>query len=326
MDSAELAVGFLMFHAAHVINDPHFSVTYLLFYRNVRDSLGNKAAKWQRFRYVFAGYVVPTVLCAWAASALLTGSAKSLGWMIQGMFFLVGWHYVKQGFGVLSVLSLRRGVHFTLFERRAVLSHCILGWLFARARNFDPGRESEEKGVVYTSFAHPTWLYGLTLAGFALSTCWLLLGLGRKWKREQRLPWAPLTGFLITVWVWVVFSNVDPLLIYVIPALHSLQYLYFVYLLRSNQAREEHGAPLFRSSPKERLFRLALLALGLGWLLFHGLPGLLDAALVTKNDAQLPLGATPYFAALFTIVNLHHYFMDSVIWRRDNPETRYLTL
>jgi len=23
-------------------------------------------------------------------------------------------------------------------------------------------------------------------------------------------------------------------------------------------------------------------------------------------------------------VNVHHFFMDSVIWRRDNPETRYL--
>jgi hypothetical protein len=36
------------------------------------------------------------------------------------------------------------------------------------------------------------------------------------------------------------------------------------------------------------------------------------------------MGATPYFAALYTFVNLHHYFMDHVIWRRDNPLTRYL--
>jgi len=24
------------------------------------------------------------------------------------------------------------------------------------------------------------------------------------------------------------------------------------------------------------------------------------------------------------VVNIHHYFMDHVIWRRDNPDTRYL--
>ena len=41
----------------------------------------------------------------------------------------------------------------------------------------------------------------------------------------------------------------------------------------------------------------------------------------------LPAGtssSTPYFAAIFTVLNLHHYFMDFVIWRRDNAETRYL--
>jgi hypothetical protein len=36
------------------------------------------------------------------------------------------------------------------------------------------------------------------------------------------------------------------------------------------------------------------------------------------------VGPTPFFAAIFVIVNIHHYLMDHVIWRRDNPETRYL--
>ena len=37
LDSAELTVGFLTFHAASVINDPHFAVTYLLFYKDARN-------------------------------------------------------------------------------------------------------------------------------------------------------------------------------------------------------------------------------------------------------------------------------------------------
>jgi hypothetical protein len=36
------------------------------------------------------------------------------------------------------------------------------------------------------------------------------------------------------------------------------------------------------------------------------------------------LGTTPFFAAFFVAVNLHHYFMDHVIWRRENPDTRFL--
>src|SRR5690606_41949749 len=42
---------------------------------------------------------------AWASVALALRSAEILGWMIQLMFLLVGWHYAKQGFGVLTVRS-----------------------------------------------------------------------------------------------------------------------------------------------------------------------------------------------------------------------------
>src|SRR5262245_42123204 len=63
LDMAELAVGFTMFHAAHVINDPHFSVTYLLFYEDARArAFGDAFTPAQRARYVFAGLVVPAAL------------------------------------------------------------------------------------------------------------------------------------------------------------------------------------------------------------------------------------------------------------------------
>lgn len=324
-DSAELAVGFLMFHAAHLINDPHFSATYLLFYRNIRErAFGHTQASAQRVRYLGAAFLVPLLLGIWAAAALSEGSSRTLGWMIQLMFFLVGWHYVKQGFGVLSVLSARRGISWTAHERRALLAHCIFGWLYSRASPADPGTGSEEKGVLYTSFTHPPGLEALTLGLFALSTAWLGYVLVAKWRRERRLPMAPLLGLLVSVWIWVVFSDIDPLLIYMIPALHSLQYLYFVGLLTSNQARAEEQPPLFKRAARTRLSVFLLGSLALGWALFHGLPDLLDTALISRHTAHSALGPTPYFAALFTFVNIHHYFMDSVIWRRDNPETRFL--
>ena len=76
-----------------------------------------------------------------------------------------------------------------------------------------------------------------------------------------------------------------------------------------------------------RLGLLALSALGLGWLLLRGVPDFLDAALVARprRGAHFDaLGPTPFFAAFFVFVNLHHYFMDFVIWRRENPDTEYL--
>src|SRR5262245_21059647 len=90
LDSSEYAAGFVTFYAAFVINDPHFAVTYLLFYKDGRRrAFGDAFAPRQRARYVFAGFVVPIALAAWGAFALATKSAAALGGMIQLMFLLV---------------------------------------------------------------------------------------------------------------------------------------------------------------------------------------------------------------------------------------------
>lgn len=328
LDTSELVVGFLTFHAAVVINDPHFSVTYLLFYRDARARLlGTAFDKPQRLRYALAGVIVPLALASWAISAIASGSAASLGLMLQLMFFLVGWHYVKQGFGVLSVLSARQGLYLDQRERRWILAHCFCAWFYARASPADPGSEYIEHGVVFRSLPHPPGLEAVTQAAFWLSTLGLGWALASIWRRNQRLPpLAALIGFLVTVWLWVVYSSVDPLMVYLIPALHSVQYLYFVWLLRRNEARAEEGPPLFRRPAAVRVGVLAVSAVGLGWLLFHGAPAFFDSTLAVSDVERAgDLGVTPFLAAFVTFVNLHHYFMDAVLWRRDNPETRFLS-
>ncbi|WP_437336255.1 hypothetical protein [Sorangium sp. So ce394] len=329
LDASELAIGFLTFHAASVINDPHFAVTYLLFYRDARRRAFDGALPpAQRARTVVAGLLVPLALLAWAAFALSTGSARAMGFMIQLMFLLVGWHYVKQGFGVLTVLSARRGFRFSPLERRVILAHCFAAWAYAWASPADPGRELEEKGVVYTSIAHPPALEPIAGAAFALSALALCWALARRWRADRRLPpLSPLAGFLITVWLWTVYSSLDRLMMYVIPALHSVQYLYFVWLLKRNEARDAEGPPLFGRPTSLRLGLLAASAVGLGWVVLRGAPALLDGALVLSasgDETMAGLGPTPYLAAIYVFVNIHHYFMDNVIWRRENPETRYL--
>jgi hypothetical protein len=326
LDDAELAVGFVTFYAAHLINDPHFAVTYLLFYKDAqRRALGSDFSTMQRARYWLAGLFAPLALLIWIGVALTQRSPLLLGGLIQLMVLLVGWHYVKQGFGVLTVLSARRGARFSALERRAILAHCYAGWAYAWANPFDPGREVEHKGVIYTTFAHPPWLEPVALTALLCSLpplFWLLL---QKARREGAKPLlTPLAAFLSSVWIWVIFSSFDPLVQYMIPALHCVQYLYFVWLMKGNQALERQAAPFFEPSVAARLSMLALSAVLLGWLLFHGLPSLLDDTLVSRATARSELGATPYFAALYAFVNIHHFLMDAVLWRRENPETRYL--
>lgn len=330
LDAAELAVGFTTFHAAYVINDPHFSVTYLLFYRNARErAFGAAVAPVARARFLFAGVVAPLALTAWTFFAIANGSARALGALIELMFALVGWHYVKQGFGVLLVLAGRRGVRYGKNERAVLLFHALAGWAFAWANPSAPRREVEEKGVVYTALAHPRALELVTGAAFAASACLLAVMLVKKARRERRLPpAAPLVGFLASIWAWSLFSSADPLMLYVVPALHSLQYLYFVWLLRRNEAREAEAAPYFGRPTQQKLLTLAVAAVALGCVQFHLGPSLLDwSRLLVPTGAPrvlADLGPTPWFAGLYAVINIHHYLMDTVIWRRENPETRYL--
>ncbi|HVW26829.1 MAG TPA: hypothetical protein VHC69_15780 [Polyangiaceae bacterium] len=330
-DSAELAIGFLAFHAAHVINDPHFSVTYLLFYKDFRKRLD--AGYWgraQQVRYVVAGFVAPLVLVAWAAGALVARSAVGLGWLIQLMFLLVGWHYVRQGFGVLSILSARHGARLGDGERRVYSAHAFAAWAYAWASPADPGTEMEERGVVYTSLAHGTLLEHVTLAVFVASAVAVAIVVVRRRVTTGRFPpLAPLFGYLAALWSWTVYSRIEPLVVYVIPALHSVQYLYFVWLLKSAEERTLEERPFVSRSVATRFVMVMASAVALAWFLFHGVPEVLDAAFFPRRGHFVDpgnLGAAPCVAAFFVCVNIHHYFMDYVIWRRENPEARRLPL
>ncbi|MDB4975241.1 MAG: hypothetical protein JWN48_3582 [Myxococcaceae bacterium] len=324
--AAELVVGGLFFYAAYLINDPHFAVTYVLFYRDARArAFGSVFPPAQRLRYLCAGLVAPLLLLGWALYALSARSVLALGSLFQLMFLLVGFHYVKQGFGVLTVLASRRGVRFQRAERRVLLAHCYAGWAYAWASPADLGTRTEQKGLVYSTFAHPVGLERATWWLFVATVPALVGMLFLKRRREGPLPLCtPLLAFLCSIWSWTIFSSFDPLVRYAIPALHSVQYLYLVWLLQGSEAREREGPPWFAASATTRLSMLALTALLLGWLLFHGAPAALDGLFVARGGPASALGPTPYFAALFAFVNLHHYLMDMVIWRRDNPLTRYL--
>jgi hypothetical protein len=324
VSQAELGIGFVTFYAANLINNPHFAVTYLLFYRDVaRRALGAEYSVSQRLRYWFAGFLVPLVLGVVLFFAAWLRLPRVLGISIQVMLFLVGWHYVKQGYGVLSVLSARAGVLLSGVERRWFLFHAVAGWLFARTNPRDAGRVLESDGVVFTTVAHPVGLSFLTLLTFAVSAVgvgWCLLAMLR--QRRQLPPLAALSGYLVSIWLWTAFSRWEPLMAYLIPALHGIQYGFFVLTLRRRQAQLQSSEPPFRPVSAALALTFFCAAL-LGWVFFRGAPPLLDA--LWSNPRELgDIGPTPFLAALTTFVNLHHYFMDSVIWRRENPETALL--
>src|SRR5215471_10865612 len=119
-----------------LINQPHFAHSYQMFYRNFGvKAFGPSYARSLRIRYVFAGIVVPLVLIAFLVfgvmNALQSKSTEILGYAFNAMFFFVGWHYVKQGYGILIVDSVQKRQFFSENTKRIFRANAYFCWLRA---------------------------------------------------------------------------------------------------------------------------------------------------------------------------------------------------
>ena len=114
-----------------------------------------------------------------------------------------------------------------------------------------------------------------------------------------------------------------------IPACHSLQYLIVVWRYQLNVAhaipssttRTERGI-LESIVPSRSLWRFVtfvLTGMFLGFFSFWTLPRLLDSSI---NYDQTIFGGTMFMFIFWIFLNIHHYFIDNVIWRRENPDTK----
>jgi hypothetical protein len=311
---------------AHIVNHPHFAHSYQIFYGGFRGkAFGHTFEPWLRRRYLFAGLVVPVLLLAYLLATIAIGSAAALGYAANAMFFLVGWHYVKQGYGMAMLDAAMKRRFFTAGEKKVLLWNGHAGWLLSWLLANRVVSEINYWGLALYSFAAPAWLIDLATAAAVCTTGALLVMVVRKAHKEGwQLPWNGLLAYAVSLYAWLLFARVNPLFLAFVPAFHSLQYLVVVwrYQLNRTQAEPDAGMRPGRLLPSVGSLRLALfLALGilLGWLGFWGLPLWLNDTVAYDRAI---FGPAVFLFVIWIFINIHHYFLDNVMWRRENPETR----
>ncbi|MEM7408242.1 MAG: hypothetical protein AAF458_23335 [Pseudomonadota bacterium] len=306
---------------AHVVNHPHFAASYQIFYARFGAKL--RSAEYGhglRMRYLFAGLIVPVLLLAFFIWCFITRDAQTLGFGVNAMFFLVGWHYVKQGYGVLMVYAALRKVRIPVLTRQVLLANAYACWGYAWLNANRAVYESEYWGVPWGAFALPE-PYFMVLAGTAATlTLTASLLLIYDYYRDCAAPLNGLVGYACAIYPWTVVPHLHPAMALLIPAFHSLQYLIIVARFRINYGA---GTSTGRAALPARLrgaVGFFVVSAALGYLGFWGLPEALSA--VTAWDAAFGDGSRALFFCAWIFINVHHYFLDNVMWRRENPDIR----
>ena len=325
---APLATAMLI--VAHLINHPHFAHSYQLFYRGfAKKAFRPDLGRVMQARYIFAGIVAPALLIAFCVVGIARGDARLLGYGGNAMALFVGWHYVKQGYGMLMVDAVLKRRFFKDPEKKVFLVNSYVVWIFAWLSVNQAISAQQLWGLQYYTFAVPMpiiYAGGLAAIGTGLASLWVLV---TRHRATGALPVNGVLAYVVSLYLWLLFVRIDPLWLLVVPALHSLQYLVVVwrYELNYEKDRAETGrailvplvARVFGHRYLASMGIFAASGLLLGYLGFWGVPKFLDA--YVPYDKSI-FGGTMFLFVFWIFINVHHYFLDNVMWRRENPDTK----
>lgn len=335
VDDFKPIVASVMLLLANFINHPHFASSYQIFYRNFREKLfGAERPAGLRSRYFVAGLVVPAVLVGFFGIGTMTSDALLVGRAVNLMAFLVGWHYVKQGYGMLMVDAVLKRNFFSAVEKKVLISNSYACWLATWMFGNREAEAHDYLSLEYYTFDIPDAFFYAAALTAAATTALVLAGFARRYFRNSSgaikgLPFNGAVAYLTSVYLWMMFVASNLLMILIVPAFHSVQYLFVVsrYQINLENSRLDgrvspEGRPFgryFRDLASYRLTLFGLGALALGYLGFWGAPEMLGS--IVSYDREV-FGPSLFLFMFWIFINVHHYFMDNVIWKSTNPEVR----
>lgn len=327
-DSALPQVGFAIIVLAIVINHPHFAHSYQIFYGHYREIMRTPDTdpKFRR-RYLWSGVGVPALLIGYFALAIGWSEPEMLRYSVNGMMFFAGWHYVKQGYGMLMVDAAMKRSYFSDIAKTVLLVNSYACWAASWLVVNRVVAERDFLGLSYYTFPVPDQAMTAALIVLGLTTTMSLLILAQHVRRHGAA--FPITGtaaYAAALYMWL-FMNYDPELGALIPAFHSVQYLYMVWRYRLNVEADAPDAalpvevlnaelPVNRRSA--RFFAYVLSGTLLGFLGFWAVPAAMDH--FVPYDKAL-FGSNLFLVMIWVFINVHHFFIDTAMWRKENPHT-----
>lgn len=241
-----------------------------------------------------------------------------LAFSVRIMYITVGWHYAKQIFGCMMVYGHYSSYQFTAIQRKLIK---ISLFSIAFFNFFVLSIPASDVPTTTTYFFNiPLNAYGfstlfIVLFKYIVLTTSLLVLYFVFYKNYQKTKKLPplnvLVGYVaFHIW-WFPPVRQSEFYFLTIPFFHSLQYLPFAY--RLEVTREE-------KSNKENFlisFKMIML-IAAGILAFETIPHFLDV----KVDSLGHFNTWFFMISFAVFINIHHFFIDSVIWKFNHKDIR----
>lgn len=288
---------FIAFLLANFINYPHFIASYGFLYIDERKKL------FSNLYYIFVSTLLPLILVVVSLYAVITEKPSLIGFLIQIMFFIVGYHYVRQVYGIGLISLAKMKVFLSQNFKNALNYSLIPAWLIAYIHGSNT-HISDYYGIKYITFGFHHFLKEVNTILFLVSAViWVsiviyIVYIYKKW---------PITFIIVflSISLWHVPSFYNSGFMYIIPMFHSLQYLLIVAAVKKKQIGEEGKYKKYITYVVSLLF--------VAYMLFIFIPKNLDAHLSYNHEI---FGFNLFLVLFLVFINIHHYFIDAIIWRK----------
>lgn len=281
-----------------VINWPHFSMsTYRLYQSRANTE-----------QYPVTSFLVPFVILG---GIVLCYAFPTLvaPYFVKLFILWSPYHFCGQTIGITFIYCMRCGVKISAIERKLILWF-VFGTYFLSTLRAETSREGFDfYGVQYPSMQIP-----YLAAQIAELLMWTLIVAFVVWvvfwslRNKKILPWIVILP-AATQYLWFVQSVYIPSFQEFVPMLHSLQYILIAWGIQLKVKMEvKHIEPSRRFVFSETSRWFAINFVG-GAVLFYMLP---------KIGTALGYSSLFSIAIVYAAIQIHHFFVDGVIWKLKN--------
>ena len=281
-----------------IINWPHFSMSTYRLYQS----------KSNRHQYIVTAYVIPIVVLG--GVILSFGFPDLVAPYFVKLFLLWSpYHFSGQTIGITIIYAMRCGIRLSTWERR-ILAFFVFGTYFISTIRAEVSRQGfSYYGVDYPSIGVPRWLASLSEYAMWFALVLFVSALLYWCYKNKRIIPAIVLLPAATQYLWFVQAIYMPSFQEFVPLFHSLQFILVAWGLQLKEKLEvQEIIPSRKYALTETARWFTINFIG-GAFLFYLLP--LSGVL---------LGYSEFFsiAIFFSAIQIHHFFVDGVIWKLKN--------